>query len=114
MNHRTTLIITALVSLALLAGCGDENFFNPDPMKEGSSTEIGFAVPEGCDYYTLIISSMTGHEIRRFTGAAQAGAITITWDHTGNGGVRVIEGTYLMELTACDHYEAKVIVVRND
>ncbi len=112
MNHRTTLLITALISLAMLAGCGDENIFNPDPMKEGSSTEIAFALPEACDY-TLVINNVFGHEVKRFTGSAPAGTVTLTWDYTNNEGERITEGTYFMVLTACDFRDTKVIVVRN-
>lgn len=74
------------------------NPFNP-------TTTISFAVPQTTDY-DLVIYNVTGQEVERFSGTAQAGIVEIEWEAAGNA-----SGVYFYRLSADTFSDTKKMVL---
>jgi hypothetical protein len=79
------------------------NPFNP-------TTTISFSLPTPTEW-TLSVINVSGQVVKRYTGAAGAGSVTVTWDATDQDGQAVATGVYFYRLDAGDFSETKKMVL---
>ena len=79
------------------------NPFNP-------TTTINFSLPTPTAW-TLSVINVSGQVVKRYTGAAGVGSVTVTWDATDQEGQAVATGIYFYRLDAGDFSETKKMVL---
>ncbi len=79
------------------------NPFNP-------STTISFTLPHACEWQ-LEIYNITGNIVRRYTGADDAGSVSVVWDGRSDTGRPVASGVYLYRLKAADYSATRKMVL---
>jgi hypothetical protein len=79
------------------------NPFNP-------TTTIDFSLPTPTAW-TLSVINVSGQVVKRYTGAAGVGSVTVTWDGTDQDGQAVATGVYFYRLDAGDFSETRKMVL---
>jgi len=79
------------------------NPFNP-------STSLAMDLPTASQY-TLSIYNIAGQVVKSFSGAAEAGTLTITWDGTNNAGSKVASGVYFYRFETSDFSAVRKMVL---
>jgi hypothetical protein len=79
------------------------NPFNP-------TTTINFSLPTPTAW-TLSVINVSGQVVKRYTGAAGIGSVTVTWDATDQDGQAVATGVYFYRLDAGDFSETRKMVL---
>jgi hypothetical protein len=79
------------------------NPFNP-------TTTISFSLPKPTAW-TLSVINVSGQVVKRYTGEAGVGSVTVTWDATDQDGRTVATGVYFYRLDAGDFSETRKMVL---
>lgn len=79
------------------------NPFNP-------TTNIDFSLPTPTAW-TLSVINISGQVVKRYTGAAGVGSVTVTWDGTDQDGQTVATGIYFYRLDAGEFSETRKMVL---
>ena len=107
------LLLLVLLASVLIASCADHRVTDPKII-EGGGTFFSFSVPMETSY-EIVIRTMTGYEIARLSGSAQAGLVMVVWNFRNNNGESVKEGIYRVELLAGDFYNvSKILYLSHD
>ncbi len=91
------------VPLHFAIGQNYPNPFNP-------TTTINFSLPTSTAW-TLSVINVSGQVVKRYTGAAGVGSVTVTWDATDQDGQAVATGVYFYRLDAGDFSETRKMVL---
>ncbi len=94
------LLVLVLTAIVLLISCADHNITDPR-LDSGARVRFSFDVPRATSF-EIVIRTMTGYEVWRTSGMAEAGTTEVRWDGRASNGDPVKEGVYRAQLRAGD------------
>jgi hypothetical protein len=99
VSHVTKTSLPSSISL----GQNYPNPFNP-------TTTISFSLPTSSDW-TLSVINVNGQVVKRYSGAAGYGNVSVSWDATDQSGQPVATGVYFYRLDAGNFTDTKKMVL---